>query len=109
MIRFDFQEMIATNQVDDHDPTQGTDPAKDSLVTLDTGLPQSSVDPLPATTNTLDFTVSWAGADDVGGSGIAAFDVFVSDNGGPFLPFVTGTRDTSASFSGEFRPHLRLL
>ena len=102
LIRFDFQEMIATNQVDDHDPTQGTDPAKESLVTLDTGLPQSSVDPLPATTNTLDFTVSWSGADDQDGSGIAAFNVFVSDNGGPFQPFVTGTTDTSALFSGEF-------
>ena len=28
LIRFDFQEVIGTNQVDPHDPSQGTDPAK---------------------------------------------------------------------------------
>ncbi len=78
------------------------DPAKECLNTIDAGPPISSVAALPATETSTSFTVTWAGADDVGGSGIAAFDVFVSDNGGPFLPFVTGTRDTSASFSGEF-------
>ncbi len=33
-IRFDFQETIATNQSDPHDPSQGTDPAKEALVTI---------------------------------------------------------------------------
>ena len=31
------------------------------------------------------FLVSWSGSDDPGGSGIASFDIFVSDNGGPFV------------------------
>src|SRR5205823_12965420 len=45
------------------------------------------------------FTVSWSG-DDAGGSGVAGFDVFVSDNGGSFTPFVTGTTQMSAVFTG---------
>ena len=34
LITFDFQESIATNQVDPHDPAQGTDPNKESLNTI---------------------------------------------------------------------------
>jgi len=32
---------------------------------------------------------------------VAAFDVFVSDNSGAFVPFLLGTTDTSAVFAGE--------
>jgi hypothetical protein len=49
--------------------------------------------------------VSWSGSDDTAGpagSGIAIFDVFVSDNGGPFTPFLEQTAATSATFTGEF-------
>ncbi len=72
LIRFDFGEIIATNQVDPHDPSQGTDPAKEALSTIDAGLPTSSVNPLPATSPKT-FTVSWAGDDGIG-SGIAFYD-----------------------------------
>src|SRR5262249_47317614 len=67
--------------------------------TVDAGAPTSSVNPLPATSGS-PFTVSWSGSDDAGGSGIAGHDVFVSDNSGPFTPFLTGTTQTSASFAG---------
>src|SRR5262249_39117567 len=50
--------------------------------TLDAGPPSSTVLPLPAFSPG-QLLVSWAGHDDPGGSGIASFDVFVSDNGGP--------------------------
>ena len=43
LIRFDGQTIIATNQVDPHDPSQGTDPAKEALNTIDAGAPTSSV------------------------------------------------------------------
>lgn len=33
-IRFDANGVIATNQVDEHDPSQGTDPNKEALVTI---------------------------------------------------------------------------
>ncbi|MEL7337631.1 MAG: cadherin repeat domain-containing protein, partial [Planctomycetota bacterium] len=68
--------------------------------TIDDGAPTSTVDALPAVTNDVDFTVSWTGADDEGGSGIATFDAFVSTNNGPFEPFLLGTSETSAVFNG---------
>ena len=42
----------------------------------------------------------WSGQDNPGGSGLAYFDVYVSDNGGPFVPWVTQTTDTSDIFFG---------
>jgi hypothetical protein len=45
--------------------------------------------------------VSWSGSDDPGGSGIVSYDVFVSDNGGPPKVFLTGTTQTSATFTGQ--------
>jgi RHS repeat-associated protein len=68
--------------------------------TIDTAVPTSSVRALPATTTSPSFTVSWSGSDGAG-SGIANFDVFVSDNGGSFQPFQTGTTATSATFTGQ--------
>jgi hypothetical protein len=68
--------------------------------TIDAGPPTSRVKPLPPFT-TPSFTVRWSGADDPGGSGIASYDVFVSDNGRPFTPFLTGTTQTSAVFTGK--------
>ena len=56
---------------------------------------------MPAVTASPSFTVSWAGADEVGlGSGIASFTVSVSDNGGPLTPFLQDTTQTSATFTG---------
>src|SRR5262249_19208162 len=50
---------------------------------------------------TTSFTVSWSGSDDPGGSGIASFDVYVSDNGGDFTLWQYDTTDTSALFTGQ--------
>jgi PKD repeat protein len=100
LIQFDFGEIIATNQVDPHDPAQGTDPAKECLNTIDAGIPTSSVAPLPAETNTTQFVVSWCGQDDVGGSGIASYDIFLSDNGAAYTLWKDHIADTSATFQG---------
>jgi hypothetical protein len=67
----------------------------------DTTPPTSSVATLPALITTTTFTVSWAGSDNIGGSGIAAFDVYVSEDGGPYRPLVEGTAATSATFTGR--------
>ncbi len=61
--------------------------------------PTSTVSPLPAFSRP-SFTVSWFGQDNAGGSGLAFFDVYVSDNGGAFVPFVLHTTATSATFAG---------
>jgi hypothetical protein len=81
----------------DEEPPLDTAPV---FNTIDSGPPTSSVNPLPAVTTTSSFTVSWSGSDDPGGSGIARYDVFVSDNGGPFVPFMQNTTLTSATFTG---------
>lgn len=60
--------------------------------------PVSSIDPLPAESSNV-FLVSWDGTDDL--SGIALFDIFVSEDGGPFLPWLTGTTAREAIFTGE--------
>jgi hypothetical protein len=47
------------------------------------------------------FKVSWSGMDVSQGGGIAFFDVYVSDNGGPFSLWQQGTSATSAVYSGN--------
>ena len=68
--------------------------------TIDAAAPTSSVSPLPATTSQTSFTVNWIGEDDTGGSGIASYDVYVSDNGGAYTPFVMNATNNSATFTG---------
>ena len=48
LITFDNQTVIATDQVDPQDPSQGTDPAKEARNTIDSGAPTSNVLALPA-------------------------------------------------------------
>jgi len=100
-IQFSFGEVIATNQVDPHDPSQGTDPDKEALVTIDAGLPSSEVSALPAETNTLAFQVSWTGEDDTGGSGIAGYEIYAQDNGGEWQMWLQNTAQTSETFTGD--------
>jgi hypothetical protein len=67
--------------------------------TLDNTKPSSQVSPLAATQTAADFLVEWSGADE--GAGIQMYSVFVSENDGPFAPFVSFTPDTSATFTGQ--------
>lgn len=99
-INFDFAETIATNQIDPHDASQGTDPAKEAFVTIDAASPSSRVDPLPAESGPM-LTLSWTGADDPGGSGIAAYDVFASMDGGVYVKLIENVKGTSAAVTLE--------
>jgi hypothetical protein len=101
-IQFDLGEIIATNQVDLHDPAKGTDPAKECLNTIDAEGPASTVEPLPPTSDSAMFMVTWSGGDDAGGSGIAGYDVYASDNGGPFQLWQDATTATSAVYGGKW-------
>jgi putative transposon-encoded protein len=67
---------------------------------VDNAPPTSTALPLPHTTASTSFTVSWAGSDNAGGSGVGTFDVYVSNNGGPFTLFQSQTLANSASFTG---------
>jgi uncharacterized repeat protein (TIGR01451 family) len=66
--------------------------------TVDAGPPASAVQPLAPATSNESFPVSWSGSDDA--SGVARFNVYVSDDGGPFAPWQTETAATSATFDG---------
>ena len=68
--------------------------------TIDDGPPTSSVKPLPAY-SPASFTVGWAGEDDPGGSGIRSYDIYVSDNGGPFTLWQADTAQTSGIYTGQ--------
>jgi hypothetical protein len=63
--------------------------------TIDATAPTCRVATLPAQTYP-GLTVSWPGTD--AGSGIAEYDVYYSQNGGPITPWLIGTELTSANF-----------
>jgi hypothetical protein len=58
------------------------------------------VGPLPATEPSPNFTVNWSGSDGKG-SGIAGYNVYVSDNGGAYTLWQSDTTNTSATYSGQ--------
>jgi hypothetical protein len=66
----------------------------------DTTPPTSSVDALPAY-STASFTVHWTGNDNPGGSGLANYDVYVSDNGGAYTLWQDHATATIAAYSGQ--------
>jgi len=65
----------------------------------DTNAPSSAVAALPATT-TPGFAVNWSGVDDTNGSGIAFFNIYVSDNGGSFTPWLSNVTYTGGLYNG---------
>jgi subtilase family serine protease len=84
-ITFDTEAPIITNTV---------------MNTLDAGMPSSAVNPLPATSQET-FTLSWAGNDVVGGSGLQSYDIWMAEDDGPYQPFLSGTTETSKPFTGQ--------
>jgi hypothetical protein len=68
--------------------------------TIDCEAPSSQVNPLPAEVTDPYIVVSWNGNDGVSGSGIANYDVYVSDNGSPFVPWLKHSALTEKTFVG---------
>lgn len=99
LIQFDLNEVIATNQINPLDATDGFDPDKEALVTLDGDAPVSSIGAMPTTSRSPSFNVAWGGSDL--GIGIDRYDIYVSTNGGPWELWIGGTTDTSALFQGQ--------
>jgi hypothetical protein len=66
----------------------------------DTVAPSSSVSALPSTSGAA-IVLNWTGQDNAGGSGIAVFDIYVSENGGPFQRWLAGTSSSAAVYQGE--------
>lgn len=67
--------------------------------TADTNAPQSRVLSLPAVSGPV-IPLLWEGGDEVGGSGLAVFDVFVSVNDGPFTAWITNSVDRGGVYRG---------
>jgi hypothetical protein len=67
--------------------------------TIDKATPVSAVTALPPVQTSPRFTVSWSGSD--AHSGIRSHTVYVSENGGPFEPFLVNTPALSGAFTGE--------
>jgi hypothetical protein len=68
-------------------------------LTPDTNAPISAVYALQPQSPPL-FGVAWNGADFVGESGLAFFDIYSSDNGGSFTNWQSQTTNTGAVFAG---------
>lgn len=68
--------------------------------TIDAVAPVSEVNSLPASTDSTTIQLSWAGKDDVKGSGVRDYDLYVSENDGSFTVYQSGITDTATSFTG---------
>ncbi|HEU5123205.1 MAG TPA: CARDB domain-containing protein [Verrucomicrobiae bacterium] len=66
---------------------------------LDVIPPISQVNALPLESSTV-IALHWSGEDD--SSGVAAFDIYVSENGGPFQRWLANAVNTSAVYEGVF-------
>ena len=98
----DSTDTIVTNQAlivfDTNEPI----PTNLTTNTVDGVPPSSVVAQLPSGTVNTNFTVSWFGMDNLGGSGLLDYDVYVSDNGGPVQAWQSATLLTSAAYSGQY-------
>lgn len=68
--------------------------------TLDKVRPTSQVEALPGVAEA-SFLVRWTGSDDENGSGLAAFNIYVSVDDQAFEPWLLGTQLTEAQFEGQ--------
>jgi hypothetical protein len=69
------------------------------VAAADTTAPASAIAALPAQSYA-QIPLTWSGEDNAGGSGLAGFDIWVSDNGGPFMRWLERTTLTSAFYPG---------
>lgn len=69
--------------------------------TIDSIAPSSSISELHETQKSTSFDVEWSGTDDLFGSGIRSYTVYVSDNDGEYQPWISDTTETSTIFTGE--------
>ena len=71
-----------------------------SYNTIDVNLPESKVFSI-SESGQLEIEVKWGGQDSTNGSGIASYDVYVSDNGSPYKIWLSKTTAVSGIFMGQ--------
>jgi len=82
----------------DHDTTGSYTLTYAIIAPADTQAPSSSVEMLPLA-NSGSFSVDWTGSDD---NSITSYDIYLSENGGPFTPWLEKTNKSSTLFQGVF-------
>jgi hypothetical protein len=98
-VQFDGNAPIATDLVNDSDPSGPIDTNKQAIVTIDNSIPTGSVIWLPSVTTTTNFQVCWTGSDT--GSAIVAYDIYASTNNGSWGVWLEGTTNTCEEFYGQ--------
>ena len=68
-------------------------------IRIDATKPLSHVTALPAAATTPNFSVQWSGTDAT--SGLANYTIYISDNGGPFAPWLSHVTSTQAYYTGS--------
>ncbi len=70
------------------------------LNTIDAVSPSSKIDSLPSVASDTTVTLRFRGWDDLLGSGVTSYSVYVSVDSGSFAPWRTYVKDTSVQFTG---------
>lgn len=88
-------EAMASIVFDDNAPIQ----TNLALNTIDADRPQSNILQIAASADSARYELSWSGSDV--GAGLGAYDLYVSTNGGPFLPRETALTGDRFTFYGS--------
>ena len=96
-VEFDFAGDIYNHPAPKVDPNAEPAVPAPWINTIDAGTPTSSVEILPDQSYP-GFLVRWSGEDDAGGSGIDRYNIYVSQDGGPFTAWLTRTELTEAMY-----------
>jgi hypothetical protein len=67
---------------------------------LDAVAPTSQLAALPASTPATTVALNWTSQDDAGGSGLLSYDLYASQNGGPFQPVAQNLSVRTYNFAG---------
>ena len=68
---------------------------------VDAAAPISHVNTLAASQISTTVNLTWTGSDDVGGSGLRSYEVFASEDNGPFIRVAQDVNTTSYAFLGQ--------
>ncbi|MCF8370707.1 MAG: T9SS type A sorting domain-containing protein [Bacteroidales bacterium] len=68
--------------------------------TIDAGMPSSTVDALPQISDSTTISIDIIAADDQGGSGIQSYELYYSENGGPWIMHKNFQLGEPVSFTG---------
>jgi hypothetical protein len=94
-VRFSFSS-IAVDRAGNREPVHAK---MDTFTTVDITPPTSEIVSITGGDSPLSMVVTWSGKDAL--SGIRAFNVYLSDNGGDFIQWQKETTKTEEQFDGE--------